>query len=89
MAAALSQWDASIQSREHAMVADIAGADPKLAARMHLALGGLYLDRLRVNEAIKELAAARAADPARPEVPLLQGLVHAQITGDRSARLRP
>jgi len=85
MAAALSQWDASIQSREHAMVADIAGADPNLAARMHLALGGLYLERLRVNDAIKELAAARAADPARPEVPLLQGLLHAQITGDRSA----
>jgi len=85
MAAALSQWDALIQSRESAMVADIAGADPKLAARMHLALGGLYLDRLRVNEAIMELAAARAADPARPEVPLFQGLVHTQITGDRSA----
>ncbi|HEY6614453.1 MAG TPA: tetratricopeptide repeat protein, partial [Vicinamibacterales bacterium] len=85
MAAALSQWDAVIQSREHAMVADIAGADPKLAARMHLALGGLYLERLRVNEAIKELAAARAADPARPEVPLFQGLVHTQFTGDRSA----
>ena len=45
------------------MVADIAGADPKLAARMHLALGGLYLDRLRVDDAIRELAAARAADP--------------------------
>jgi predicted Zn-dependent protease len=67
------------------MLADIAGADPKLAARMHLALGGLYLDRLRVNEAIKELAAARATDPARPEVPLFQGLVHTQFTGDRSA----
>ena len=25
------------------------------------------------------------ADPARPEVPLFQGLVHTQITGDRSA----
>src|SRR5262245_36702287 len=42
MAAALSQWDAMIQSREHAMVADLAGANSALAARMHLALGGLY-----------------------------------------------
>ncbi len=47
MAAALTQWDAMIQSRERAMAADIAGADATLAARMHLALGGLYLDRLR------------------------------------------
>lgn len=85
MAAALSQWDASIQSREHAMAADIAGATPQLAARMHLALGGLYLDRLRVAAALKELAAARVSDPALPEVPLFQWLMHAQMTGDKAA----
>ena len=83
MSAALSQWDAMIQSRERAMVADIAGADPKLAARMHLAVGGLYLDRLRAADAARELAAARVSDPARPEVPLFQWLVHAHLTGDR------
>ena len=85
MAAALSRWDASIQSREQAMVADSAGASPALAARMHLALGGLYLDRLRVEDALKELAAARAADATRAEVPLFQWLVHAQVTGDTAA----
>jgi tetratricopeptide (TPR) repeat protein len=85
MAAALSRWDASIQSREQAMVADSAGASPALAARMHLALGGLYLDRLRVEDALKELAAARAADATRAEVPLFQWLVHAQVTGNTAA----
>lgn len=85
MAAALSQWDAMIQSRERAMAVDLAGADPKLGARMHLALGGLYLDRLRVEEGLKELAAARAADASRPEVPLFQFLVHSQITGNTAA----
>jgi tetratricopeptide (TPR) repeat protein len=85
MAAALARWDASIQSREQAMVADSAGASPALAARMHLALGGLYMDRLRVEDALKELAAARAADATRPEVPLFQWLVHAQVTGNTAA----
>lgn len=85
MAAALSQWDAMIQSRERAMAAEIAGADAKLAARMHLALGGLYLDRLRVDDALRELKAARASDADRPEVPLFQWLIHAQFTGDKAA----
>jgi len=85
MAAALSQWDASIQSRERAMVADVASASPALAARMHLALGGLYLDRLRVEDGLKELAAARAADSSLPEAPLFQSLAHTQITGNTAA----
>jgi len=85
MAAALAQWDAMIESRERAMAADIAGADATLAARMHLALGGLYLDRLRAADAARELAAARVSDPARPEVPLFQWLVYAHLTGDRAS----
>ena len=47
------------------MAADIGSADPKLASRMHLALGGLYLDRLRVSDALREFAAARTSDPTR------------------------
>jgi len=85
MAEALSQWDKFIQTRERAMAADLGSADPQLASRMHLALGGLYLDRLRVGEALKELAAARANDPTRPEAPLFQWLLHTQLTGDSSA----
>ncbi len=87
MTAALSRWDALLQSRERAMAADIERADPKLAARMHLALGGLYLDRLRVNDALKELAAARSSDPSRAEVPLLQSLAYAQLTSDTPAAI--
>ena len=87
MSASLSRWDAVIQSRERAMAAEIGNADLKLASRMHLALGGLYLDRLRVSDALKELAAARASDPSRPEVPLLQALAHAQVTNDPTAAI--
>ena len=85
MAQALTRWDALIESRERAMAADIGSADPKLAARMHLALGGLYLNRARTTDAIRELTAARTSDPTRPEVPLLLGLAHTQVTGDESA----
>jgi tetratricopeptide (TPR) repeat protein len=85
MAEALSSWDNLIQSRERAMAAEIGKADQKLAARMHLALGGLYLERVRVADALRELAAARKSDPMRPEVPLLEGLAHRQLTGDASA----
>src|SRR5262245_46812107 len=85
MAAALSRWDGSIQASERAMAADLAKADARLASRMHLALGGIYLDRLRVADALKELAAARSADATRPEPPLLQGIVHAQMTRNTRA----
>ena len=79
MEGSLSKWDAAIQSYERAMAAEIGGADPQLVARMHLALGGVYLDRGRVDDALRELAAARTSDPTRPDVPLLQGLVYAQL----------
>jgi tetratricopeptide (TPR) repeat protein len=85
MADALSRWDAFIATRERAMAAEIGSADRKLASRMHLALGGVYLDRGRAREALKELSAARTADPTRPEAPLLQGLVHLQVTRDTAA----
>ena len=85
MTEAIARWDSLIQSRERAMAAEIGSADPTLAARMHLALGALYLERARVADALKELAAARAGDPTRPEVPWLQGLAHRQLTGDASA----
>jgi tetratricopeptide (TPR) repeat protein len=43
------------------------------------------MDRLRAEDALKELAAARAADASRPEAPLFQWLVHTQVTGNASA----
>lgn len=85
MTTALARWDASVQTRERAMAAELGTADPKLAARMHLALAGVYLDRLRISDAIKELAAARRSDATRPEPPLLQGLAYAQLTQDAAA----
>ena len=87
MADALSRWDAFIQSRERAMAAEIGSADATLASRMQLALGGLYLDRLRVDDALEQLSMARTSDSSRSEVPLLHGLAHAQLTGNNAAAI--
>jgi len=84
MSDALSRWDTTIQTYERAMAAEIGGADPSLAARMHLALGGVYLDRGRVDDAMTQLAAARQSDPTRVDVLSLQGLVH-ELRGNHAA----
>ena len=85
MAAALARWDASVQNSQRAMRAEVGSAEPTLASRMHLALAGVYLDRVRVSDAVEELAAARKSDPTRPDVPLLEGVTHTQLTGNAAA----
>lgn len=87
MERALQAWDAQIRTYEAAMSAEIGAADRQLAARMHLALAGVYLDRQRVDAALKELLTARSLDPDRPDVHALLGTAHAQLTADRAAAL--
>lgn len=82
MERALDAWDATIRGYEAAMAAERAGADSKLAARMHLALGGVYLDRGRVVDGLAELAAARRLDPSRADVHTLLGLARSQLADD-------
>jgi len=57
MSRALAEWDAVLRKYEAAMAADIRSADPALALKMHLAIGGLYLDRARSTDGLRELAA--------------------------------
>jgi tetratricopeptide (TPR) repeat protein len=87
MERALQAWDAQIRTYESAMSAEIGAADRQLAARMRMALGAVYLDRQRVDAALKELLTARSLDPDRPDVHALLGAVHAQLTADRAAAL--
>src|SRR6185369_10687758 len=44
---ARQQWDAVIRTYEAGLAAEVRSAPPELAARMHLALAGAYLDRSR------------------------------------------
>jgi tetratricopeptide (TPR) repeat protein len=71
---ALERWDTGIRTFETAMASEVTGAEPQVAARMHAALGGVYLDRSRVADALGEFVAATELDPSRAEVFALQGL---------------
>ena len=74
MERALSQWDGVIRTYETAMAADLRTAEPALAIRMHLALAGLYLDRTRAADGLRELAAARQLDQTRADFPMFEAL---------------
>ena len=70
----LERWDTGIRTYETAMASEVIGAEPQVAARMHAALGGIYLDRSRVADALREFVTATELDPGRAEVFALQGL---------------
>ena len=74
MAHELERWDAGIRTYETAMASEVRGVEPQVAARMHAALGGIYLDRSRVADALREFVTATELDPGRAEVFALQGL---------------
>ena len=80
----LEEWDAVIQDSEASMAADLAAAGPQLAARMHMALGGVYLDRRRADAALREFTAASQLDPNHADVYTFLGLTYGQL-GNRDA----
>src|SRR4029434_689153 len=85
MSRALAEWDAVLRKYEAAMAADLRSADPALALKMHLAIGGLYLDRARTADGLRELAAAQKLDQTRPDVPVFEALAHSQLEGNDTA----
>lgn len=85
MSRALGEWDAVLRKYEAAMAADLPTADRALALKMHLAIGGLYLDRVRTADGLRELTAARQLDRSRADVPLFEALAHSQLQGDDPA----
>src|SRR5687767_11382694 len=89
MRRALERWDAVVRNYEAAMAAEIGAAEPQLAARMHMALGGVYLDRHRIDGALRELIAARMADPNRADVHTLLGVAYSQLANDPAAAVEP
>jgi tetratricopeptide (TPR) repeat protein len=85
MSRALEEWDAAIRTSEAAMQAEVNRAEPRTAAAMHATLGGAYLDRGRIADALREFTAATQLDPSRPELYTLQGLVLSQGMNDDAA----
>lgn len=72
----VARWDDAVQAYE-AEARRNAPSDPTLAALMHVALGGLYLDRARLADAIREFDDAIALDATRPDTFVLRGLASA------------
>ena len=70
---ALEQWDAVIHTYEAGMAKEIEAVAPPLAARMRMALGAVYLDRGRLQDALRELTEASRLDATRPENPHADG----------------
>lgn len=77
--AGLDAWDASIRFYEADMARQLASAPHGEAATMHAAIGGVYLDRHRIEDAERELEAALELDPDRPDVETLLGLTETQL----------
>ena len=85
MSRALGDWDGALRKYETAMAADVRTAEPGLALRMHLALAGLYLDRTRAVDGLRELAAARKLDESRADLALYEGLAQTQLAANDAA----
>ena len=82
---ALEQWDAVIHDYEAGMAKEIDAVAPPLAARMRMALGAVYLDRGRLQDALRELTEASRLDATRPEILTLMGLAYSQSTNAAAA----
>ena len=75
----LDQWDAAIRASEAAMNREIGRVQPAATARLHAALGGAYLDRGRVADALREFTTANQLDPTGADIHTVQGQVYQEF----------
>ena len=85
MSRGLGRWDATIRAYEQGIEAATKGAEPKLAALAHMAIGGVYMDRNRPADALREFTAAAALDPGRVDAYTLQGLANTRLPAPNAA----
>jgi tetratricopeptide (TPR) repeat protein len=77
----LIKWDAQVWVYETVIASKIGAADPIIAADMRTVLGALFLERGRLDDALREFEAAATLDPRRPDIRGFQALAYA--TADR------
>ena len=82
MVIGLLRWDLTIRRSEADMATGLTNADAGLAAAMHMAIGGAYLDRSRVDDALREFDTASRLDASRGDLFTFQGLIYSQIAHD-------
>ena len=75
MAAGLAKWDRTIRAFEAKMASELPGAPPRMAFQMRATLAGMYLERGRRTDALRELDAASRLEPSRADLHVLRGLV--------------
>jgi tetratricopeptide (TPR) repeat protein len=80
MSRALAEWDRSLQESEAVLAAKLPTASSSLALEMHTAMGGLYLERGRPGDALREFQSASSLAPKNPAFHLFQALIHESAT---------
>ena len=73
MELALAEWDEEIKADE------AAAAGQGQTAELHGTLGLLYLDRRRVEDALREFASAAELDPGRADIHTLRGFAYGLV----------
>jgi tetratricopeptide (TPR) repeat protein len=73
----LIKWDAQVWVYETAIASKIDAAPPAVAADMRTVLGALFLERGRLDDAIRELEAAAVLDTRRADIRAFQALAYA------------
>jgi tetratricopeptide (TPR) repeat protein len=75
MARGLAEWDRAIQMFESRLNSEAPGAPTRAAAQMHTTLSGMYEERGRLADAVRELAAASRLEPQRADLHVRRGIV--------------
>jgi tetratricopeptide (TPR) repeat protein len=76
MTTAVAAWDREIRDAEIQLQPRLKGADVQTALEVHAILASLYLDRGRLDEALREFDAAIRIDPTRPAFQRYKGLIY-------------
>lgn len=72
----LASWDARLGELERQTASALKDADPSNSAGMRTSLGAAYLERGRIDDALRELTFATQSDPRQPTPWLMLGLAH-------------
>ena len=72
MARGLAEWDRVIRAFESKLASELPAAPPPVAAQMRATLGGMYVERGRYPDALRELEVASQLEPQRADLHLLR-----------------
>ena len=75
MSTALDRWDSDIRDAERDLRSRLQSADAQTKLQIHTLLASLYLERGRLNDALREFDADISIDPRRPAFHRFKGIV--------------